>query len=119
MRGREWKQVRQGARRCWAGLAGLLLATGVHANDPEALVAKGKLLFTQQAVPACAVCHTLQDARSKGAVGPNLDELKPDAQRVANAVRQGLGNMPSFRDSLSDDDVEALARYVYKVSAAR
>jgi cytochrome c6 len=114
-----WKQVRGGARRCWGGLAGLLLATGVQAADPEAFVAKGRLLFTQQAVPACAVCHTLQDARSDGAVGPNLDELKPDAQRVANAVRQGLGNMPSFRDSLSDGDIEALARYVSKVTAAR
>ena len=46
----------------------------------------GKKLFTTLAVPACAVCHTLKDAGAEGAVGPVLDELKPDAARVSKAL---------------------------------
>lgn len=91
--------------------------TVAQAADGDAQqLARGKLLFTQQAVPACAVCHTLREAGSEGAVGPNLDELKPDANRVSTAMRNGLGNMPSFRDGLSPQDIEALARYVSTVA---
>ncbi|WP_353140940.1 cytochrome c [Limnohabitans sp.] len=75
----------------------------------------GKLLFIK-AVPACSICHTLNDAQSEGAVGPVLDEIKPNAQRVAKAVRNGLGNMPSYGAKLSDSQIEALARYVSKAS---
>ncbi len=69
-------------------------------------------------MPACAVCHTLKDAGSEGAVGPVLDELKPDAARVVNALRNGLGNMPSYKGSLSEEQMQALARYVAKASGA-
>ena len=31
----------------------------------------------------CGGCHTLQAAKSKGTVGPDLDQLRPDAQTVA------------------------------------
>ncbi len=86
-----------------------------HAQAPDALYAAGKALFLK-ATPACAVCHTLQDAGSEGAVGPVLDELKPDAARVAKALRDGLGSMPSYRASLSDEQIAALARYVSRAS---
>jgi sulfite dehydrogenase len=49
-------------------------------------------------------------------VGPVLDEIKPNAQRVANALRNGLGSMPSYGGKLSDSQIEALARYVSKAS---
>ncbi len=84
-----------------------------QANDPAYMT--GKLLFIK-AVPACSICHTLNDAQSEGAVGPVLDEIKPNAQRVAKAVRNGLGNMPSYGAKLSDSQIEALARYVSKAS---
>jgi sulfite dehydrogenase len=74
-------------------------------------MAKGRQMFLQGTTPACAVCHTLQDAGASGEIGPNLDELKPDADRVAIAVRQGLGAMPPFKD-LSDAEVRLLAEYV-------
>ncbi len=93
-----------------AACAGLANA---QAND--ALYAAGKALFLKT-TPACAVCHTLQDAGAEGAVGPVLDELKPDAARVAKALRDGLGSMPSFRATLTDEQIAALARYVSKAS---
>nr|WP_181375554.1 cytochrome c [Polaromonas sp. E3S]AWD72074.1 cytochrome C oxidase [Polaromonas sp. E3S] len=86
------------------------------AVDEAAQLALGKRLFTHGTVPACAVCHTLQAAGAEGAIGPILDELKPDEARVAKALRNGLGQMPSYKDKLSDAEITALARYVAKMS---
>lgn len=89
------------------------LTVAAEPADAEA----GRALFLKGSTPACAICHTLADAGAKGAVGPNLDELKPDAQRVMQAVRNGIGVMPAF-DALSDGDVQALANYVAKATGA-
>ena len=78
---------------------------------------QGKVLFTT-AVPACAICHTLKDAGAEGAVGPILDEIKPDFARVVKALRNGRGNMPSYKATLTEEQIAALARYVSKASGA-
>ena len=95
-----------------AGLAITSLAG--HADERAA----GRKLFTSGTAPSCALCHTLQDAQATGEVGPVLDELKPDAERVAKAVRDGLGVMPAFRDKLSEKDIDLLARYVAQATGA-
>jgi mono/diheme cytochrome c family protein len=87
-----------------------------HAADDAAQLQQGKVLFGQGAVPACALCHALKDAGAEGAVGPSLDELKPDAKRVATALRNGIGQMPSYNGKLSDAQIAALAAYVAKAS---
>ena len=84
--------------------------------DDSAQFALGKKLFLEGVVPSCAVCHTLQAAGAEGAVGPVLDELKPDAARVAKALRNGLGQMPSYKEKLTDAEIAALALYVSKAS---
>lgn len=71
----------------------------------------GRQLFTAGAQPACALCHTLKEAGAEGAIGPSLDELKPDAERVAKAVRNGIGQMPAFT-TLTEAQIQAIARYV-------
>ena len=48
--------------------------------------AAGAKVFTSA---GCGNCHTLKAAGSKGTVGPNLDDLKPAADRVARQVRNG------------------------------
>jgi sulfite dehydrogenase len=85
----------------------------------QAQQALGRRLFTGAAMPACAVCHTLAAAGSEGAIGPVLDELRPDAGRVARALRSGVGQMPSYRDKLSEAEIEALAAYVAKASGGQ
>ena len=101
--------------RGWATLALCVPALpGAQAEDPRFAI--GKRLFSGEAAPACAVCHTLKDAGSEGAVGPELDELKPDAQRVVQAVRSGLGVMPAYADKLTDAQIDALAYYVSRAS---
>lgn len=94
-----------------------LTAAAAHADEATQM-ARGRQLFTT-ATPACAACHTLKDAGTEGTIGPVLDELKPDAQRVARALRDGIGSMPSFKASLSDADISALALYVSKASRAK
>lgn len=85
-----------------------LLTRNAAADDAAEL---GKTLFTQGAAPPCAVCHTLADAAAEGAIGPDLDQLKPDAARVKTVVRGGMGAMPAY-DTLSDDELDAIATYV-------
>ena len=97
-------------------VAGLTATGAVHAADEAAQMELGKQLFMVGAQPACAICHTLKDAGSEGAVGPVLDELQPDAARVTKALRDGLGAMPSFKETLSEEQIAALALYVSKAS---
>lgn len=101
----------------WLLLGACLTSAGAFAADDAAKMALGKKLFTTS-VPACAICHTLKDAGAEGAVGPVLDELKPDASRVSKALRDGLGAMPSFKATLSDAEIEALAYYVARATGA-
>lgn len=98
--------------------AGLLCLTGDLTLAAEPANAEtGRALFLKGSTPACAVCHTMADAGAKGTIGPNLDELKPDARRVTQAVRNGIGVMPAF-EALSDADVRELANYVARATGA-
>lgn len=89
------------------------------APDHAAQMTLGKQLFTAGAVPACAICHTLKDADAEGAIGPVLDELQPDAARVAKALRAGLGVMPSYAGKLTDAEIKAVATYVAYASGGQ
>lgn len=97
-----------------AGLA--WLAGTSQAADP-AEIARGKLLFTTLQ-PACATCHSLQAAGAEGQIGPVLDELKPDAERVLRALRNGIGVMPSYAEKLDPQDMQAVARFVAHATGA-
>ena len=78
---------------------------------------EGKELFMSSAKPvACAVCHTLADAGSAGTIGPNLDELHPNKEQILKVMIEGMGAMPSFAESLSDEEREAIATYVSSVA---
>lgn len=96
-------------------LFALLMACAVAAE--EAQIELGKRVFVAQAQPSCTLCHTLADAGASGAIGPNLDQLRPDAARIEAAVRNGVGVMPPFAGSLSDEQIRAVAAYVAKVTA--
>jgi mono/diheme cytochrome c family protein len=84
-------------------------ATGGSGGDPAA----GKEVF---ASAGCVACHTLADAGSNGAVGPNLDEAKPDATLVTDRVTNGKGVMPPFKGQLTDEQIADVAAYVSSVA---
>lgn len=88
--------------------AGLLLPQLAAA---DAKLGLGEEVFTQRAQPSCAVCHALGAAGASGQLGPDLDQLRPSAQAVRAAVRDGVGVMPAY-DGLSQEELEALVHYV-------
>ena len=61
----------------------------------------------------CGVCHTLQAAGSKGQIGPNLDQLKPQIPQIIYTVTNGIGVMPAFDGTLSTEEIEAVAHYIF------
>ncbi len=78
---------------------------------PEAAgnAAAGEAVF---ASGGCGGCHTLAAAGASGAVGPNLDDAKPDAALVVDRVTNGKGAMPSFSDQLDEQQIQDVAAYV-------
>jgi mono/diheme cytochrome c family protein len=81
-------------------------------GDPVA----GKEVFL--GASACGGCHTLADAGSTGAVGPNLDEAMPSAELVVDRVTNGQGGMPSFSSTLSEQQIADVAAYVSSVAGS-
>jgi uncharacterized membrane protein len=117
--------LRHTGRTIWTipaiGIAAVILLA-VIVEPPEqggtaatpAQIAAGKAVF---ASTGCGQCHTLADAGTSGAVGPNLDERSPSRTRVVALVTSGTGVMPSFRDRLSEQQIEAVAAYVSTATA--
>jgi mono/diheme cytochrome c family protein len=95
---------------CTAALAFSGCGTGGYTSQGSQ--GSGKKLFVQ----TCGGCHTLADAGTSGATGPNLDDASPDAATVKAYVRGGGGGMPAFGDTLSNAEVDAVAAYVSSVA---
>jgi DMSO/TMAO reductase YedYZ molybdopterin-dependent catalytic subunit len=77
---------------------------------------RGRAIFRETAAPPCGTCHTLADADTLGAVGPNLDELARSPEQVRAAVTNGVGAMPPFDKTLTPQQIEDVARYVYEAT---
>ena len=101
----------------YSALLALALGTPMAlALEDTAVLEQGRKLFQTDADPACAICHTLADAGTKGKIGPVLDDLKPSEERVLNALQKGKGAMPPFVDHLTLDQMKVLAKYVSTVT---
>jgi len=87
----------------------LIFLSIIQANADE-LFNKGKEVFLEAG--NCAACHSLADAGSNAMVGPNLNEIRPDIQRIIMAVRNGIGVMPAMEGILSDQEIDAVSHYV-------
>jgi mono/diheme cytochrome c family protein len=75
-------------------------------GDPVA----GKEIFL--GASSCGGCHTLADAGTTGAVGPNFDEAKPSSELALDRVTNGQGGMPSFSATLTEQQIADVAAYV-------
>lgn len=110
--------------RCGAvALLGVLSAgvpLAMTAADPplKATMELGRRVFTETAQPSCTICHALKDAGAEGAIGPSLDELKPNAERVRLAVTGGVGVMPAYDGKLTADEIKAISAYVESATGA-
>ena len=99
-------------------VAGLTFADWMASRDqvdrPEsaartAPAATGRAIF---ATAGCGDCHRLEAAGADGDIGPDLDQTKPDAAVVRDAVMNGKGAMPAFDDDLTSEQIETLADFV-------
>ena len=69
--------------------------------------ADGQEIFSKN----CMSCH---GDEGEGASGPPLqgDDFAADLDNVINQVKEGASGMPAFEDTLSEDEIEAVAKYV-------
>ena len=86
----------------------ILLCSAVFADDKMAL---GLDVYNNKA--QCGVCHTLQAAGTAGNIGPSLDKLKPTMSQVIYAVTNGIGVMQAWEGILTNEEIEAVAYYVF------
>jgi cbb3-type cytochrome c oxidase subunit III len=93
-------------------LATIPLAAGCGGAGGSSSSPGGKVF----ASAGCGSCHTLKAADAKGQIGPNLDELKPDASTVEHQVRVGGNGMPSFGKRLSTRQIGLVADFVAESS---
>jgi cytochrome c6 len=109
--GRESKASGEAAGATTTAAAAATTAATTTAAAPAAGadLAAGKKVFT---TAGCSGCHTLKDAGASGTTGPNLDDLKPSAARVAKQVTNGGKIMPAFKGSLSSQQIQDVAAYV-------
>ena len=88
----------------------IILSLNTEKLLADEIFEKGREIFLEQGT--CASCHTLNDAGSQANIGPNLNEIRPDLNRVIIAVTNGIGVMPSFDGILTTDEINSVAHYV-------
>ena len=91
------------------------LQLSVKADQDKMIL--GLKIFNEKA--NCASCHQLTNAKSKGNIGPSLDDLKPSQAQVKKAVINGIGIMPAFGNDkiLTSEEIEAVSFYVEKATS--
>jgi sulfite dehydrogenase len=86
---------------------------GTNAGTARSDQVAGRTIFVEA---GCGACHTLRDAGTTGLVGPNLDQITPPTDHVAQFEINGGVGMPSFDGILTHAQIMAVARYVAAVS---
>jgi cytochrome c6 len=81
--------------------------TGAAEGDAAA----GEQIFAEQ---GCGSCHTLEAAGSSGNIGPNLDDAQPSHDLIVERVTNGASPMPSFKDTLSEQQIQDVAAFVFE-----
>jgi mono/diheme cytochrome c family protein len=99
--------------------AAVIAAVSSNDSIPEANVTDltasekhGRELFGLR----CANCHTLKAANASGAIGPDLDQLRPPKALVLDAIEKGRaqGNGQMAARLYTGQDAEDVANFVAK-----
>jgi mono/diheme cytochrome c family protein len=77
----------------------------------------GRRLFIDT---GCGACHTLTDARTHGAIGPNFDTSERlNRPQLLQGMVEGANGMPSYARRLSPARRGAIADYLLRVAWRR
>lgn len=89
--------------------------TGTLAGDPALL--EGRTVYARY----CASCHGVSGAGGTGTafVGQRLLRERPTPAEEAVLIRKGQAVMPSFGDTLTPGQIDAVVRYTREVLAPR
>ena len=87
----------------------LIFSSGIVFADSK--MELGLKVYNNKAM--CGTCHVLQAAGSEGQIGPNLDILRPQMAQIISAVTDGIGVMQAWEGILTDEEIEAVAYYVF------
>ena len=90
-------------------LISIIFIKSVNADEKMKL---GLEVYNEKAM--CGTCHILKAAGSDGEIGPNLDQIKPQKEKIAYTVTHGIGVMPAFDDTLTVEEIEAVSYYVFE-----
>ena len=101
--------------RAWVVCLAFTAASTTALFGAKGDAAKGKTVFER-----CAVCHNADSAEKK--MGPGMkglykkdkmaDGKKPTDATVRSKIDEGGGGMPSYKDSLSDQEKDDLIAYL-------
>ena len=94
----------------------ILLTLSVLLFSPSLFAADDKMdlgLEVYNNKAQCGACHALQTAGSAGNIGPDLDLLKPQIPQIIVAVTNGIGVMQAWEGILTEEEIEAVAYYVF------
>jgi mono/diheme cytochrome c family protein len=80
-------------------------------EEHEGDAAAGEQIFAEQ---GCGSCHVLEAAGSSGTIGPNLDESQPSHDLIVERVTNGASPMPAFKDTLSEQQIQDVAAFVFE-----
>jgi len=89
--------------------------TGTLAGDAALL--EGRTIYAKY----CSACHGVSGRGGPGTafVGGQLLRNRPTAEEEAALIRKGQAVMPSFRETLTPEQVDAVVRYTREVLAPR
>jgi cytochrome c oxidase subunit 2 len=102
-------------------------ATVAASGSPTQVAAVGKQVFLGSS--SCGACHKLADARTSGAVGPNLDTALKGKSRlfIKQAIVDPYAHLPkgygadimppNYGSTLSQGELDALTSYLAKVTS--
>jgi cytochrome c553 len=97
-------------------LVGLLAGCGGGDGDGDGTEGSaGAKVFADA---GCGSCHTFSPAGSSGTIGPNLDSAHVTFERAVQQITNGGNGMPGFKDELSEQEIEDVARYVTEGGSA-
>src|SRR5690242_7730083 len=88
---------------------------GSDSKDAAGAGSPGEKIFSTQ---GCSGCHTMEAAGATGKVGPDLDVIRPNEERVVKQVTNGGNGMPSFKGKLSPAEIKQVAAFVSTAAGA-